>query len=197
MVSRIVVVGRSPPSSLYSAQSVARDQGGQHNNQLAQAAGHADGFARGGGGGIKPLHPAVTTRLIAFDTRGNKPPRIQSVDGFRVCEKLRPHLVTLVGKEAFRALLAHALALARAEVATLREVQVKADGTLEMSQEIRAQIHADELFEGGMVLLAQLLGLLVAFIGENLTLGLVRETWPKAPLDNLHLNNENNNATKK
>jgi hypothetical protein len=139
----------------------------------------------------------LAMRLIAFDTRKSKAPGIQNPDAFQVCDKLRPHMVTLVGNEAFRALLAHALALAKAEVPALRAVQVKADGTLEMSDEIRAQIQADKFFEGRVVLLAQLLGLLVAFIGENLTLGLVRETWPKVALDNLHLNTGDNYATKK
>jgi hypothetical protein len=32
--------------------------------------------------------------------------------------------------------------------------------------------------EGGVVLVAQLLGLLVAFVGERLTLKIVREVWP-------------------
>src|ERR1700722_19894117 len=102
----------------------------------------------------------LAKRLIAFDTREKKSAGNQNGDAFQVCEKLRPQLVTLVGNEAFRALLAHALALARAEVATLREVQVKADGTLEIPGEIRAQVHADKYFEGRVVLLAQLLGLL-------------------------------------
>ena len=46
-------------------------------------------------------------------------------------------------------------------------------------------VNPEELFEGGVVLLAQLLGLLVAFIGESLTLRLVREVWPQLPLDDL------------
>jgi hypothetical protein len=44
---------------------------------------------------------------------------------------------------------------------------------------------SDDIFEGRVVLLAQLLGLLVAFIGEDLTLRLVREVWPKLSLNNL------------
>jgi hypothetical protein len=44
-------------------------------------------------------------------------------------------------------------------------------------------------FEGRIVLLAQLLGLLVAFIGENLAFRLVREAFPKAPVNNLDLVN--------
>jgi hypothetical protein len=138
----------------------------------------------------------LAMRLIAFDTRGNKSPGIQDADAFQVCNKLRPHLVTLVGNDAFRALLAHALALAKAEVPALRTVQVKADGTLETSEEIRARIHADKFFEGRVVLLEQLLGLLVAFIGGNLTLSIVREIWPKVALKDLHLDNGNIYETK-
>jgi len=41
-------------------------------------------------------------------------------------------------------------------------------------------------FEGRVVLLAQLLGLLVAFIGEDLTLRLVREVWPKLSINDVN-----------
>ncbi len=44
---------------------------------------------------------------------------------------------------------------------------------------LQRQLDPDELFEGGVVLVAHLLGLLVAFIGEGLTLHLMREIWPK------------------
>ena len=60
-------------------------------------------------------------------------------------------------------------------------------------QELHAQLYPDEWFEGRVVLLAQLLGLMVAFIGENLTLRLVREVWPKAPLDDLDFGNGGKN----
>ena len=46
------------------------------------------------------------------------------------------------------------------------------------------QVAPKEAVESGVLLAAQLLGLLVAFIGENLTLRLVREVWPKLPLEN-------------
>jgi hypothetical protein len=62
---------------------------------------------------------------------------------------------------------------------------VKADGSLEGLEELNAKRNPDELFEGGVVLVAQLLGLLVAFIGETLTLRFVREVWPEVPLDDL------------
>jgi hypothetical protein len=90
-----------------------------------------------------------------------------------------------MGKVGFRELLSRALALANAEVPWLRAVHVKADGSFEGLDELGAQVDPDEIFEGRVVLLAQLLGLLVTFIGEDLTLRLVREVWPKLSLNNL------------
>jgi len=102
---------------------------------------------------------------------------------FHCCEKLRPHLATLMGDGGFRALLSRALA--DTEVPWLRAVHVKPDGSLGGLEELHVQLDLDEFFEGRIVLLAQLIGLLVAFIGENLTLRLVREVWPNVPLNDL------------
>src|SRR5471032_615355 len=118
-------------------------------------------------------------RLIAYETTGNKSSRAKTPAAFFVSEKLRPHLAALTGNIGFRALLSRALALANAEVPWLRAAHVKADGSFEGLDELGAQVNPDEVFEGRVVLLAQLLGLLVAFIGEDLTLRLVREVWPK------------------
>ena len=91
-----------------------------------------------------------------------------------------------MGNGGFHALLSRALALASAEVPWLRAVHVKADGSLEGLDELAsASWTRMRLSRAGVVLLAQLLGLLVAFIGENLTLRLVREVWPKLPLNDL------------
>jgi hypothetical protein len=120
-------------------------------------------------------------RLIAYETRGNKSSETKPPAVVLVGEKLRPQLATLMGNVGFRALLSRALALANAEVPWLRAVRVKADGSFEGLDEFGAQVDPDEVFEGRVVLLAHLLGLLVAFIGEDLTLRLVREVWPKLP----------------
>jgi hypothetical protein len=126
-----------------------------------------------------------TKRLMAYETLGNKSSGTNTPAGFRIWEKLRPHLATLMGDGGFRALLTRALALASAEAPALQAVRVKADGTLEGLEELQAQVDANQFFECNTVLLAQLLGLLVAFIGENLTLRLMREVWPKVPFSNL------------
>jgi hypothetical protein len=121
--------------------------------------------------------------LTTYETRGNKSAAMKIPTTFLVVEKLRPQLATLMGNTGFRALLSRALALASAEFQWLRTVRVNADGSFEGLDELGAQSDPDESFEGSLVLLAQLLGLLVVFIGEELTLRLVREVWPKLPLD--------------
>ena len=109
---------------------------------------------------------------------------------FVICAQLRPHLTNMMGQGGFRAVLSRALALATAEVPWLRAVRVNEDGGLEGGEEIQKQLDPDEFLEGRVVLVAQLLGLLVAFIGESLTLCLVRDIWPKVPLKDLDFDNE-------
>jgi hypothetical protein len=136
-------------------------------------------------------------RLIAYEARGNKSSETNTPAAFLVGEKLRPHLATLMGNVGFRALLSRALALANAEVPWLRAVHVKADGSFQGLDELEAHVDPDEIFEGCVVLLAQLLGLLVAFIGEDLTLRLVREAWPKLPRNNLDFGKGDKNEKQK
>jgi hypothetical protein len=124
-------------------------------------------------------------RLIAHETRGNKSSGTPAA--FPVVEKLRPKLAALMGDNGFSALLARARARAEVELPSLRGVKVDADGSLEGLAELQGQVDPEEIAEGRAVLLAQLLGMLVAFIGEDLTLRLVREVWPKLPLNDLDL----------
>jgi hypothetical protein len=128
-------------------------------------------------------------RLIAYERKADEPSETKTPPAFAVCEKLRAHLAILMGVAGFRELLSCALPRAHAEVPWLGAVHVKADGSLEGFEQLDAHHNPDELFEGGVVLVAQLLGLLVAFIGERLTLRFVREVWPTVPLDDLDSSN--------
>jgi hypothetical protein len=138
-----------------------------------------------------------SARLIAHEAKGKAPPRPLAPAIVRICEKLRPQVARLMGNGGFRALLTRALALAKAEVSTLRAVRVNADGTLEALNELGVPVGHELLAKGGDVLLAHLLGLLVALIGANLTLGLVREGWPDIRLDKLELGNGDKNEETK
>ncbi|MBR7621462.1 hypothetical protein JKL49_18870 [Phenylobacterium sp. 20VBR1] len=92
---------------------------------------------------------------------------------FVVIEKLGPQFGALMGAAGFRALLSRALVLATAEVAWLSDLKVKVDGLIEGLNELKAQANPEEIADGGIVLLARLLGLLVTLIGEDLTLHLL------------------------
>jgi len=124
-------------------------------------------------------------RLIACETKGNKSSGTKTPAAFPVCEKLRPHLATLMGNTGFRALLSHALALAEANVPSLRAMQIKADGSLAALDKPEVQADPEERAKGSVVLVAQLLDLLVAFIGQTLMLRIVCDAWPKLSLNDL------------
>ena len=129
-------------------------------------------------------------RLTDYETRGNGLSGTNSPPAFYVCEKLRAHLATSVGNTGSQELLSCALARAHAEVPWLRAVRVKEDGPLEGLQALPAQLSPEELSAGEVVLLAELLAMLSAFIGERLTLGQVREVWPQIPLNDLDFGKE-------
>ena len=112
-------------------------------------------------------------RLLAYEAAASSASG-ENTAVFRVVEKLRRPLCTLAGATGFRTLLARALLLAQAQVASLSAVRVQPDGSLTGLPEI----DHEQATAGGVLLLAQLLGLLVTFLGAELTLRLVREGWP-------------------
>ena len=90
-----------------------------------------------------------------------------------------------MGNAGVRSLFLRALAQAEGEVPSLRAVQVKADGSLAVLDKLEVQAGPEELAKGALVLVAQLLGLLVAFIGEKLVLRIVCDMWPQLALNDL------------
>jgi hypothetical protein len=120
----------------------------------------------------------LARRLLAHEVAaGNTSERTESA-AFRVCEKLRPPISALAGVAGYRSLLSRALTLARAEAPSLGTVHVTADGSLEVLGELEPQVDKDQPGEDGVLLIAQLLGLFVDFIGAALTLRLVQDVSP-------------------
>jgi hypothetical protein len=109
----------------------------------------------------------------------------------RVYEKLRQSLGELAGVAGFRSLASRALTLARTEVPGLNAMQVEADGNLKAMSAIDPAINTDEdpVHDGGVILISRLLGLLLLFFGEALTMNLVRDVWPDADLDDCNSEN--------
>jgi hypothetical protein len=114
----------------------------------------------------------------------------------RVYEKLRQNLIVFAGVVAFEVLAFRALTQAKSEAPDLWAVQVAADGSLRGLGEFepksnieKNQASDDQAGEGGVILIARLLGLLLIFLGEALTLSLLQVTWPHAAFDDSNSGN--------
>lgn len=136
-----------------------------------------------------PQMQSIAKRLLAYEAPANEHSEATTAAVFYVTDRLRSHLAPLMGAGGFRALLSRALVLAVEEVPWLRAVRVKTDGSLEGLEALRAQLEPAAFLEGKAMLLAQLLGLMVAFTGPDLTSRLVGEIWPQIPLDDLDFGN--------
>ena len=136
--------------------------------------------------GMRDLaHRLLTYEAAAGMTSdGMEPPAI------RVYEKLRQSLGEFAGIAAFQSLSSRALAVARAEAPSLNAARIAPDGSLQGLSEIELQFDIDKTRAGefpagggGIVLIARLLGLLRIFLGEALTLTLLRNVWPGEVFD--------------
>jgi hypothetical protein len=92
-----------------------------------------------------------------------------------VYEKLRRQLGAPVGVDGFQALASRALALAKSESPRLSTVQITESGGLRGLDEVESEVNADEAGEAGIILIAQLLGLFLTFLGEATTLRLIED----------------------
>ena len=129
-------------------------------------------------------------RLLAYEAVAGKTSESKDVATLRVYEKLRQSLGVFAGSAGFQSLASRALALARSEAPSLNAVRVSADGSLQGLGEFGPQIDIDKdrageypAGEGGIILIARLLGLLLTFLGEALTFSLLRNAWPGAAFD--------------
>jgi hypothetical protein len=127
---------------------------------------------------MNPTTPAIlelARRLVDYES--TREPSVRALRaGFRACESLRGPLAKFVGVSGYRSLLTRALAMAKAEVPSLGQVRILPDGSLGGLE----GVDLDQDSAAGAVVVAQLLGLLVTFIGETLTLRLVMDAWPDA-----------------
>jgi hypothetical protein len=137
-----------------------------------------------------PTTRDLAHRLLAYEVVLGKTSEPSESATLRVYEKLRQGLGEFVGVAGFCSLASRALALARTEVPSLSAARVAADGSLQGLGELENQMDigkdraAGSATGGaGIILIARLLGLLLLFLGEALTLSLLRVTWPDAALD--------------
>jgi len=119
----------------------------------------------------------LARRLLAEEAvvRGND---VHLHEAVRVCEKLRISLTRFAGPDGFSSLLRRALAQARTRVPTLKDIQIMPNGSLE---NLGILPNANE---AAVAILAHLLDLLITFIGQPLTMQLLKEAWPDTPWNN-------------
>ena len=124
-------------------------------------------------------------RLLVYEAGAGKTSEPLESPTLRVYEKLRQSLGEFVGVAGFYSLASRALALAKPEAPSLNAARVSGDGALQGLGQIEAQIdmNKDQAGEGGIILIARLLGLLRTFLGEALTLSLLRNAWPGEAFD--------------
>jgi hypothetical protein len=137
-----------------------------------------------------PTMRDLAHRLLDYEAFADETSGPAESATFRVYEKLRQGLGQFAGVAAFQSLAFRALTLARTESPSLGAVNVSADGALQGLSEIEHPLDSDKVRagefpagEGGIILIARLLGLLLLFLGEALTLSLLRITWPGATFD--------------
>lgn len=128
--------------------------------------------------------PGLVRRLLIHEAGNAQNAGAVTESAERVCEKLRVHLTTRIGRDGFRTLMVRALTLAAAQFPLLCTVLVTADGTLEgllpalsnAPQNHDEQVPAAD--EGAVALVEHLTLLLVTFIGYDLTLRILSTVWP-------------------
>jgi hypothetical protein len=124
-------------------------------------------------------------RLLTYEAGSGKNSEPIESPTLRVYEKLRQSLGEFVGVAGFYSLASRALALAKPEAPCLNAAQISGDGALQGLSDIETQLGMNKgpAGEGGIILIARLLGLLLLFVGEALTLSLLRNAWPGEAFD--------------
>jgi hypothetical protein len=130
--------------------------------------------------GTEPMFPPQRTRelarsLVASEADAATSSLHSEPATVRVYERLRRQLGAPVGVDGFQALASRALALAKSESPQLSAVQLTANGGLRGLGGVGSDSDVDEDGEAGIVLIAQLLGLFLTFLGEATTLRLIED----------------------
>jgi len=130
---------------------------------------------------LSPSMRDLARKLLAA-SQTDSDPQVHEV--VLVCKKLGISLTKFAGVEGFASLTRRALALASKEMPSLQNIKIGADGCPKGFEMPGADPGTGAGgSESAVAITAHLLGLLVTFIGESLTLKLVREAWPDISLD--------------
>ena len=130
---------------------------------------------------VPPIAQALAWRDLAPVSGPETDPEALADTAERAYTALRRRLIGLIGRDGFAALLNRALRLARIVYPTLEGITLdnQAETGLRGIREYAQTQAGDGAAAGGLAaILAQLIGLLVVFIGEDLAVRLVQDAWP-------------------
>jgi hypothetical protein len=121
--------------------------------------------------------------LLAKETGEVDPPELATA-AEQVCQKLSRRLARWVSADGSRALVSRALHVARVDFRFLEGVRA---GTAPEPcfvglRESMLDVEAGKASTAVLAVLSAMLDLLMGFLGEELTLGLVQDIWPDLPL---------------
>jgi hypothetical protein len=137
-------------------------------------------------------------RLLAFEAAADETSEPVESAGLRVYEKLRQSLSALAGVAAFQSIAFRALTQAKSEAPGLWAVRIAADGSLQglgeyetQPDEFEPQLGSSkqQAGDGGIILIDHILGLLLIFLGQSITINLLRNAWPDASFDDRNAGN--------
>jgi len=147
---------------------------------------------------IPPEMRDLAHRLLAFEAAADKTSEPAMSAPLRVYEKLRQSLCALAGVAAFQSIAFSALTQAKSEAPDLWAVRIAADGSLEGLGEFENQPDEfepqpgsgkEQAGDGGIILIDHVLGLLLIFLGQAITINLLRNAWPGAFFDDRNAGN--------
>jgi hypothetical protein len=120
-------------------------------------------------------------RLFAVEALKHGQPRDAAETMEGVCQRLQQRLKLLIGTAGLYALFARGLYLAKAEYPWLDlvEMEQNPDCALKGLREAAEQQDSDDAIKGFAAITANIIWLLVTFIGEDIILGVMYETWPE------------------
>lgn len=131
-------------------------------------------------------HPELlrfAERVLAHEAA--RSPQNHSTPVERACDALQRNLDRMIGLRGFHALLGRAIFLRRADYPWLASLRIGDDeGCALVGVAETIQAAGDHANAGFASVIATTVALLASFIGENLTIRFIRETWPDIPFEN-------------
>lgn len=132
-------------------------------------------------GEVSPAARTLARQVLALEAGGQLRAEELARAVERACRRLRLHLADVIGPVGFDSLLTRALRLAQGEVPALERIALAEDlePSLQGAHEFAATHGPVAAGDAFAAILAHFIWLLITFIGEDLGLHLIRETWPE------------------